>query len=393
MTFWLHILFWLPAALLFHSYVLFPVFLDHLYRRRGRRHMEEEQHPFPKVSVLIPAYNEAGVIEEKIRSVFASDYPAEQLEVLVASDASTDRTDAIVRQLTEEFPALRFFRQENRTGKPGLIDLLAEKAAGEILVLTDANVLLAPDTLRLMTAPFCDPRTGLVDTRLVGTGSDSGIALLEKKYHEREVMIKHKEGAVWGFIMGPSGACYALRRELLTPVPSNFLVDDFYISMQVIRRGHTACVVPEAMVYEDVTEHFREAFRRKVRIAAGNFQNLAHFLPMFRNIFSPLGYCFWSHKGIRWFGPWLLIINLTSNIFLAMFSPLYTFFLGVQAGILLLAAFDALLGIFGKQIVILRFITHFYAMNLALAAGAVKALKGIKTNVWKPTKRNPQHKR
>ncbi len=389
MTLFLHILFWLPVVLLFHSYLLFPLWLECRHRRSGRKtHPRQDGFTLP-VSVIIPAYNEESVIEKKIRSIYEGNYPPELLEVLVMSDASTDHTDAIVRRLTEEFPSLRFFRAGRRTGKPGILNRLVPEATGELLLLTDANVLLDPETLPLLVAHFSDPALGLADTRLISQGREQGIALQEKTYTGREVKIKYLEGSLWGIIMGPSGACYALRKELYTPIPPNYLVDDFYINMKVLEQGKKAIVEPEARVYEDVTRRFKEAFRRKVRIAAGNFQNLRTFLHLYRNIFRPTGFCFWSHKGIRWFGPWLILANLTAALLLASHSMLYTSFLGIHLLTFLLILVDNILGIFGKQIVILRFVTHFYSMNLALATGFIKALKGIKTNVWEPTERNP----
>ena len=389
MTLFLHILFWLPVVLLFHSYLLFPLWLEYLHRRSGRKAHPAQAGFTLSVSVIIPAYNEESVIEKKIRSIYEGDYPHELLEVLVMSDASTDRTDSIVGRLTEEYPSLRFFRAAHRTGKPGILNRLVPEARGDLLLLTDANVLLAPDTIPLLVAHFADPSLGLADTRLISQGREQGIALQEKTYTGREVRIKFLEGSLWGIIMGPSGACYALRKELYPPVPGNYLVDDFYINMKVLEKGKKAILVPEARVYEDVTLRFKEAFRRKVRIAAGNFQNLRTFLPLYRNIFRPAGFCFWSHKGIRWFGPWLILGNLTAALLLAPHSLLYLSFLGIHLLTFLLILLDNILGIFGKQIVILRFVTHFYSMNLALATGFIKALKGIKTNVWEPTERNP----
>jgi len=389
MTLFLHILFWLPVVLLFHSYLLFPLWLEYLHRRSGRKAHPAQAGFTLSVSVIIPAYNEESVIEQKIRSIYEGNYPHELLEVLVMSDASTDRTDSIVGRLTEEYPSLRFFRAAHRTGKPGILNRLVPEARGDLLLLTDANVLLAPDTIPLLVAHFADPSLGLADTRLISQGREQGIALQEKTYTGREVRIKFLEGSLWGIIMGPSGACYALRKELYPPVPGNYLVDDFYINMKVLEKGKKAILVPEARVYEDVTLRFKEAFRRKVRIAAGNFQNLRTFLPLYRNIFRPAGFCFWSHKGIRWFGPWLIMGNLTAALLLAPHSLLYLSFLGIHLLTFLLILLDNILGIFGKQIVILRFVTHFYSMNLALATGFIKALKGIKTNVWEPTERNP----
>ncbi len=385
----LHILFWVTLALILHTYLVFPLWLD-IRVKGSRKKFPSPEAYSPFISIIIPAYNEESVIRKKIESVYSGSYPKDKMEVLVMSDASTDRTDAIVLELKNKYSSLRFYRSDNRIGKPSILNRLVKEASGEIVVLTDANVLLAEDTLGLLTRHFTDPETGLVDTYLTGLTQtkNQGIAYQEKKYTSREIMIKYKEGLLWGIIMGPSGACYAIRKTLFSPVPSNFLVDDFYINMKVLEQNHKAIVEPSARVFEDTTYKLKEAFRRKVRIATGNFQNLRAFRKLFRNIFKPAGFCFWSHKGIRWFVPWLILLNLTANLILAVHYPLYLALLLIHLLFLILIFIDNILGIFGKQIVILRFVTHFYSMNLALAAGLIKALKGVKTNVWEPTERN-----
>jgi len=386
----LYILFWGSLLALFHSYLLFPILLDTRLRSRKGKPVSDTADYTPYVSIIIPAYNENAVIGEKITSVYQSVYPSDKMEVFVMSDASTDGTDDIITRLQKEYSSLYYFRSEKRIGKPSILNRLVKQATGEIVILTDANIMLSPDTIRLLTRHFKEPETGLVDTNLISIGEkDSrGIAFQEKKYTNREIRIKYKEGLLWGIIMGPSGACYAIRKELYRSVPSNFLVDDFYINMSVLEQGKKTIVEPEAHVYEDVTRKFTEAFRRKIRIATGNFQNLYAFRHLFRHIFRPVGFCFWSHKGIRWLGPWILFILLLSNGILAIHHLSYLILLVVHFFIFFLISIDNILGIFGKQIVILRFITHFYSMNLALAIGLIKAMKGVKTNVWEPTERN-----
>ncbi len=394
MILFFHILFWSTLALILHTYLVFPLWLDIRVRLSRKKNRPPEDH-YPSLSIIIPAYNEESVIRQKILSIYKSDYPHDKMEVLVMSDASTDNTDTIVKELQTVYPSLTFTRSERRIGKPSILNRLVKKASGEVLVLTDANVMLAKNTLRLLTRHFSRPETGLVDTRLVAVDHQKkeGISLQEKMYTSREVMIKYKEGLLWGIIMGPSGACFALRKDLFRPVPPGFLVDDFYINMKVLEQHYRAIVEPEAVVYEDTTYKLKEAFRRKVRIATGNFQNLRAFRKLFRNIFRPVGFCFWSHKGIRWFVPWLILMNLLSNLYLAAYSPVYLIFLALHLFFLFLIFIDNILGIFGKQIVILRFVTHFYSMNLALAAGLIKALKGVKTNVWEPTERSFRERR
>jgi len=385
-----NILFWACALAVFHSYVLFPLILRvAAARRKYPKKYETTEGTEPMVSILMSAFNEENVIEEKIRSVYSTCYPKEKFEILIGSDNSTDRTAEIIEKLAGEFPTLRFFNFTVRQGKPTIINKLVNKAKGSILILTDANVIFDENTITRITAPFANPTIGLVDTQMVNIGlKREGISFQEKAYISREVYIKHLESRLGGVMMGPFGGCFAMRKELFEAVPGNFLVDDFFLNMKVLECGFQAVNNPEALVYEDVSNDISIEFRRKIRIATGNFQNLKRF----RKLLSPkrpaLAFCFLSHKVIRWMGPIFLLLALLALGFLALNSLVYLILLIGYIGVLLLPAVDYLLKKLNLHFAILRFITHFLVMNLALSIGMLRYLKGVKTNVWQPTKRH-----
>jgi cellulose synthase/poly-beta-1,6-N-acetylglucosamine synthase-like glycosyltransferase len=385
-----NILFWACVAAVLHSYVLFPLILKMAGALRKPVKKEDAiRHPAPMVSILLSAYNEEAVIEEKIRSVFLTDYPADRFELLIGSDHSSDRTAEIVEKLTGEFPTMRFFPFYSRQGKPNVINQLVSEARGSILVLTDANVIFDEQTLAGITGPFDDPRIGLVDTQMINLGMKrEGISFQEKAYISREVQIKYLESRLWGMMMGPFGGCFAIRKELFTPVPDNFLVDDFFLNMHVLESGYQAVNNPKARVYEDVSNDLSIEFRRKIRIATGNFQNLRRFKKLLLPSKPALAFCFLSHKVLRWLGPVFLILALSSLIFLAFHSDFYRLSLLLYIVVLLVPAMDYLLKKLNLHFPIFRFITHFLSMNLALLIGMLRYLKGVKTNVWQPTKRH-----
>ncbi len=159
-------------------------------------------------------------------------------------------------------------------------------------------------------------KIGLVDTNMVNRGmKEEGISYQEKAYISREVRIKDHESRLWGAMMGPFGGCYAIRKEDYAQVPANFLVDDFYINMSIFEKGKLAINDVHAIVFENLPDELKVEFRRKVRIGTGNFQNLRKF---WRLIFtSRYGFAFLSHKVVRWFGPFFLLIALAANIYLA----------------------------------------------------------------------------
>ena len=383
------ILFWLCVAAIFQSYVLFPVLLRiFAIGNRPEPEIPDPEEP-PMVSILLAAYNEETVIGEKIRSVFHGHYPVSRFEILVGSDGSTDRTAEIAGKLTLEFPGLRVFNYTGREGKPNVINKLAKQATGEILVFTDANVLFDDQTLTEMVHPFSDPLIGLVDTRMVNLGlKKEGISFQEKAYISREVGIKDLESRLWGTMMGPFGGCFAIRKSLFEPVPKNYLVDDFFLNMKVLESGYKAVNNPSACVFEDVSNDLSIEYRRKIRIATGNFQNLSRFWKLLFSGKPGLSFCFWSHKVLRWLGPLFLLGALFCLVSLSFSGTFYRVLLTAYAAIFLVPVLDLILKKLNLHFHFLRFITHFLVMNLAMAIGMIRFVKGVKTNVWQPTKRH-----
>ncbi|HUM88989.1 MAG TPA: glycosyltransferase [Prolixibacteraceae bacterium] len=384
------VIFWLCVWAIAHTYVIYPVLLHILRKIKGRKSFRsfEAGDELPMVTILMAAYNEESVIEDKIRSVFNTSYPMQKVEMLVGSDNSNDNTNTIVLSLCEEFPNLHFFNFEVRQGKIGIINQLSDKSLGSILVVTDANVMFSVETLPQLIKYFADEGVGLVDTRMNNYGlKKDGISVQEKSYISREVYIKHLESSTFGTMIGPFGGCYAVRKSLFVKVPSNYLVDDFFVCMSVFDQGKLAINNLDAPVYEDVSNNLSIEFKRKIRIAAGDFQNLNHFKHLLWPPFSPVAFCFLSHKVMRWIGPFFLIGALFSNAILAVHSPFYQVLFLLQITLSFLPFVDFILKKIGIHIVLLRFVTHFYSMNLSLLIGFFKSLKGIKSNVWKPTRR------
>ncbi len=384
------VIFWFSVAIIFYSYLVFPLIIKSLASGKKlllSKFMSTDQLPF--VSILISAFNEEEVIEQKIKSLFATHYPADKFEVLIGSDASDDNTDAIISNLQKQFPSLRFFPFKQRRGKGNVINDLFNYSEGEIIILTDANVMLNEETIFELVKFFKDDKVGLVDTRMINTHiHQDGISYQEKSYIAREVSIKQHESILWGTMMGPFGGCFALRRTLYEPVPKNFLVDDFFINMKVLEKGYQCVNSLDAIVYEDISNNLKDEYRRKVRISTGNFQNLRHFSHLLWHKTKGLSFCFISHKALRWFGPVFLILAFISNLLLALQSEVYFYIFILHSFLIVLPLSDLLLKRLGMNIAVLRFITHFYSMNLALLTGFFRTFKNIESNVWKPTKRN-----
>lgn len=376
-----------------------------------------ETTPLPFVSVLMSAYNEEKVIREKMISLLASDYPAGLTEFLVGSDCSGDGTDEILKELAATDNRIRYYRSPEREGKASMLNRLASQARGELLVITDANVIFTAGTVRELAGGFNQNTkgedsdrdavlkppatetvsrntgehnrhtTGLCDATVIpGLSDGSGITPQENFYSRFETALKRAEGELWGAMPGPYGGCYAVRRDLLPEIPANTLVDDLFVGLTVLKKGYRSFNIPGAVVIEDTQPDMAGQFKRRVRIAAGSFQNLFRFGPFPSKRFAA-SFVFFSHKVLRWFSPLLLATFFMTTVILSGNSGFYLCVTAVQLIFIILSALDLLPGKHGKKVRYLRYITQFLMMNAALASGFVKALRGIKSGIWEPTKR------
>jgi cellulose synthase/poly-beta-1,6-N-acetylglucosamine synthase-like glycosyltransferase len=379
--------------LLAWTYLLYPALVFTIASvHKKRKTINDEQHlkaasPLPSVSVVMPVFNEEKVISEKIRSLLVSDYPSELIELIIGSDASVDGTDEIIMKFAASDNRLKYHRNSIRKGKAAMLNELAAMAKGSILIITDANVIFSGATVRLLASGFTSSRTGLCDATVVPSASpDHGMTRQENLYSKFETSLRRAEGEAWRAMTGPYGGCYAVRRELFPALPENTLVDDLYVGLTVMRKGFASFNVPEAVVYEDTQPDMADQYKRRVRIAAGSFQNLFRFGP-FPSGKVNTSFAFFSHKVLRWFTPLFLTLFFMTTVILSGRSVLYFCLVAVQLILILLSALDLTFEKFGRTIKLPRYVTQFLLMNTALTAGFVKAVRGIKNGIWEPTKR------
>lgn len=335
------------------------------------------------------ARNESAVIGDKIRSVYQCGFPADKIEMLIGSDNSDDETDEIIGQLAAEYPGVKLRSYSQRMGKPAILNELIPCASYPIIILTDANVFFAEGLVYKLIRHFKDAQCGLVGANVLNTGLRAdGISEQESLYINRETLIKYREGLLWGTMMGPFGACYAIRREDFTPFPAGILVDDFYLCMKVLEAGKQAVVDLRAICYEDVPNETAIEFRRKVRISRGNFQNLRWFGHLLFSSRKGLAFSFFSHKVLRWFTPVFILIALVSNYFLLEKNWLFILLFVLQLAAALSPAWDFALRKSGINLHLMRLAAHFYRMNAALMVGMFKSFFPSQSSSWNPTKRN-----
>ncbi len=391
------ILFWLCAFGLFHSYVLYPIILKIKSRNKKSNsicyHKEDN---LPIVSIIMSVYNEEAVINEKMQSILALDYPKDKLKIYIGSDHSDDQTNQLLDDFQNKVSNLNFLPFKTRRGKPHVVNDLAKTAFKQdgqsedhIFLMTDASVMLQPDTLFELIKHFKNEKIMLVDTNMVNTGLQSkGISKLEKQYISSEVNIKHLESLAFGKMIGPFGGCYAIRSSHFSMIPDKFLVDDFYITMKAFEKGGDAINELNAICYESLPDDMYEEYRRKSRISAGNFQNLVTFKHLLYKV-NNLSFAFFSHKVLRWLGPFFIIFALLCGLILTLYGNIFyqSLFIMMLIGGIGIPILDFILKKLNINILVFRAIRYFVVMNIALLEGFYKFLKGIKNNVWQPPKR------
>lgn len=370
-----------------HTYIVYPLMVRFFALRKKQLAVAASTATeLPSVAVLIAAFNEEKVIVEKLKSVLNNNYPLNKLSIFVGSDASSDSTEELIKELQKTQPQIVLRRFEERVGKITIVNQLQSMTDAELLILTDANVMFSENCIQQLVKGFENARVGLVAANIRKVAvKNEGITKQETFYLSFENSIKAAESKLWNLIMGAEGGCYAIRNNLFKKVPANFIVDDFYITLQLLQRGHSALFEEHALCFEDVPPDEKGEYRRKVRISAGNFQNLFFFKRLLAKPFSALGFAFWSHKVLRWSSPFLLLTALFSSAVLAINSSFFASLASVQFALMFLPVINRR---FPFKNELLKFISHFYLMNLALLAGFLQFTKGISSSVWQPVKRD-----
>jgi glycosyltransferase involved in cell wall biosynthesis len=320
------LLFWISAALVVYIYFGYPLLLwvlPFFFRTSFRTKSIE-----PSVSLLVAAYNEAAVIGAKIQNALSLDYPGQQLEIVVASDGSTDTTCQVVRSFTEAAAGrVRLLDFPENRGKVATLNDAIPHLTGEIVAFSDASSMLAPDSLRQLVQYFADPRIGGVSgVYRVLKKDQSRLGAQEDFYWKYETFLKVQEAKLGGFT-GAHGSLYAIRREQYPFPASDTINDDFIIPMRIQERGYRIAYEPAAVAYEEA--HEMEGFSRRVRITAGNIEQLREIKSLLWPPRPISLFCLLSHKAGRLLVPLALVLLAAVNLMLWR-DPVYRFLLWGQ---------------------------------------------------------------
>jgi cellulose synthase/poly-beta-1,6-N-acetylglucosamine synthase-like glycosyltransferase len=374
-------IFWLCACVIVYVYAGYPVIVRAIARFATRSIARAAIRP--SVTVVIAAYNEARDIEAKLDNVTSAEYPAELVDVIVTSDASSDGTDAIV--LAYDPVRVRLVRVEGRRGKTACQNAAVAIATGEIVVFTDATTRIDPRALAKLVENFADPAVGGVAGSLVyETTSQNPTAQGGTAYWSYELGLRRAESAL-GSLVGVSGCLYAVRRSAYRPIAPE-LISDFVIAMRLREQGLRTVLEPAALCFEATLEQTGPELSMRVRVAVRSISALVaerRLLNPFR--YGRYAWQLWSHKVLRYGSPCFWLTALGSSLALAA-SPFYLGLFALQ--LLLIAAGTAgfLLDARGVRTGLFTKPYYFLLTNLASFLAILRYVKGERIVTWTPVR-------
>jgi hypothetical protein len=372
----LAIAFWVSAGLIVYTHVGYPLLLRLAVSVTGRREPRPGVEPFlPSVSVVIAAHDEEDVIQRKLENAVALDYPADKLEVIVASDGSEDRTVEVSHEIAASDRRVMVLDLP-RAGKVAAQDAAVERASGEILAFSDANAFWEPDALEFLVRRFVDDRLGYACGQLRYVGAEGGNQ--EGAYWRFETAVRGLESRL-GSITAGNGAIYAVRRAAYMRLDRR-TSHDLSFPFNMVKQGWRAVYEPRARAKERPLPTVEGEFRRKRRM-------MSHAWPtvLGGGMLDPRGYGalyafeIFSHRVLRYATPFLHVVALAANIALVGGGGIYAFTLVVQLAFLAAAALGSLTR---RRIKLISLCYYYVLVTASVAAGLWDWLRKGTAPTW-----------
>jgi cellulose synthase/poly-beta-1,6-N-acetylglucosamine synthase-like glycosyltransferase len=374
------IIFWVSCSLLTYVYVAYPAIAVFLAARFGRP--VRRNATFPRVTIVVTAYNEEGCIRTKLDNLAALNYPRELVDILVASDASSDSTERIAASYDPG--RVRVLRVEGRQGKTACQNAAAAAATGEVLLFTDATTQVQADALELMVKSFADREVGCVGGTLVYLAEgDTITGRGGETYWSYEMRLRAAESSL-GSLIGVSGCLYAVRKSAYRPIEPD-LISDFVIAMIMREQGLRTVLVPDAVCFEATLDRGSRELAMRVRVAIRSLNALVRG----RRFLNPLRYGLfawelWSHKVLRYASPLLWLAALAANAVLARRALPYLVLLLVQSALIGAGALGFLMHHNARAPKMLERPYYLLLTNLAALIATLRYLRGERMVVWTP---------
>ncbi|HEY6062162.1 MAG TPA: glycosyltransferase family 2 protein [Chitinophagaceae bacterium] len=341
------------------------------------------------VTLIIIAYNEEAVLEQKVKNTLAIDYPADKLHIVFITDGSSDDSARFFKR----YPFITLLHQPERKGKYAAIKRAMQKVETPIVIFSDANTMLNVECIKNIVPHYKDEKVGAVagEKKIISNKKNSAAGEAERMYWKYESFMKKLDAGLHT-VTGAAGELFSIRTNLFKPLDDEVILDDFVISMQVCLQGYKIAYEPKAFAAELPSLSLAEEEKRKVRISAGAYQSIG-YLKDCLNIFKHplLAFQYISRRLLRWiFCPPLLVVLLLTNMLLVFRytqTDIYNLFLYAQAGFYLLAFSGWIITRSGKRSGILTIPFYFIFMNYCLVKGFVKFMKGRQSVLWEKSLR------
>jgi glycosyltransferase involved in cell wall biosynthesis len=372
------IVFWICLVLIAYPYAIYPALLVLVNRLHNRKANARDLNLTPSITVILPVHNEARRIEAKIRNLLELDYPREHLQILVIGDACTD--DTLARAEGAGGGIVETIALATRAGKAAGLNAGLERSRGEIVVFTDAAIMLERQSLRALLSHFSDPQIGCVSGEDYIEGAET-----EGLYGRIELLLRREEAKLHS-IAGASGCFYAQRRELCLPFRAG-MAPDFLSVLVTVKAGTRALAEPAARGSMTATSSQSAEFTRKVRTFQRGITALFGNAELLNPVRYPaFSFILWSHKLMRWLAP-LPMVGCLIAAWVLQQQPVYRFMLSGQIALYVAAIAGLVWPKLAARVGVIRLSTFFVLVNAAALKALALWLAGSRVEVWQPTRR------
>jgi len=383
--------FWICLSIVIYTYAGYAILLYFLVKVKNLftgKIVLDPGIPLPSVTVLIAAYNEADILDEKIANTLKLNYPENKLQIIFITDGSTDRSEEKIRK----YPRLLLLHQDGRAGKMAAIKRAMPFVHSNVTIFTDANTFLNEDAVLELVKHYQHPKVGAVagEKRILVEETADASSAGEGFYWKYESTLKKWDYQLYSNV-GAAGELFSIRTSLYQPVETDTIIDDHMIAMRIAEKGYVIAYEPAAYAMETASANSKEELKRKVRIAAGGIQSILRLKKAANPFYYPLlTFQYISHRVLRWtITPFLLIAVFILNGIIAFTTrqPFYQALFALQV-IFYLASLAGYY-IEQKNIRIKAFFVPYYfcIMNYAVIAGIIRYMKKEQSAAWEKSKR------
>ncbi|WP_286757257.1 glycosyltransferase family 2 protein [Roseivirga sp. UBA838] len=383
----MEILFWISIFIIFYVFIGYGIVISVLAKfKASDTPVALEDEDLPHVTLLVAAYNEEDIIDEKISNCLALDYPKEKLHIAMVTDGSTDNTNHLI----EQHSSITLHYTPQRAGKIAAVNRVMPTIDTPITIFSDANVMINAQGLRELVKHFQNNRVAAVsgEKTVLSQKADGASSSGEGFYWKYESYLKKKD-AEWNSLVGSAGELFAIRTHLYEPIDTNTLIEDFVLTMTLAAKGYKVAYEPKALALETGSANMEEETKRKVRISAGGIQAVIKLLPLLNLMrYGKLSFQYISHRVLRWTLMPLALLGATLAVpFLAIANGIYLIPAIACLLIYALAAMGYLMRNNPTRIKALYIPYYFLYMHYCVVLGWKKYFTGQQKVTWEKAKR------